>query len=231
MTDAPTTDGDDGMDAIRAEIAAVLAGEPGRTSWEFSRPKCALMALAMPPLTGIIVAAVILVPGLFGSRADIAPDAAVPAAVALGLGTFVAVGVWMYLEAGIVLVHGGGFTATPSGLTFRYGRDAWLLPWPEIGDIRVTTVTTTGRDSSAVEIRLLTGDHHWPFRSVLWGSKDDLLRVSTYVLGTPPDATAAGINAAWTAARTAAADHSDATDTGDDTADSRPGTSGTRTGA
>ena len=99
----------------------------------------------------------------------------------------------------------------------------------EIGGIGVKTITTWDRNSSVLEIGLLTDDHHWPFRTVLWGSKDDLLRVSTYVLGTPADVTAAGMSAAWAAARTAAEDHRDATDPGDAAAEGRAGATGTRT--
>ncbi len=190
--------GASGVDAIRAEAAAVF-GTDGRQahSWDVSRAKSALYAVACPFSIIIAVGLVIASGSLASEATDPAQREFEESAVALVLVVlFGGMGLPAVREFVVLALFGGGLAAVPEGLRFRWGRRSMLFHWSDVTRVAVEA-RTSGRGAYDVLAIELAWEYRWPRAFSLWFSKPACLCISPYILADPAATVATGIEAAW----------------------------------
>ena len=184
-------------DQLRGEAAAWRARESveAQGAWALSRWKCAGWSLAMPILI-VAVTWFVLAFGYLEPPAT-APDPEQQAfqntlvAITVGI-VFGVFSLIVVLEFGRLALFGGGFTALPDGLHFRFGRRRLAFDWADVREVAVERRSA----STVLVIRFRDGGIRWPRAMTLYSSTTDTLCISAQLFADPAEGIAAGIRAA-----------------------------------
>jgi hypothetical protein len=162
-------------------VMVELRNDPPR-NWDVSRTRCSMFAVGIPValIAATALALAFALPPVEGGEEANRRLAEVIAWVLVAV--FIVLAVREYV---VLALFGGGLTAAPVGLEFRWGRRTMLFPWSIVQGAAVES-RSSGRGSyDVLAIGFLGTGYRWPRAFSLWFTKPTCLCISPMVLARP----------------------------------------------
>jgi hypothetical protein len=167
-------------DAGRGEMVELRREEP--RSWDVSRARCTMFAVGAP--LGL-VAVTALVLAFLRPPDEAAGDVDRGLVEAVVWAMVAVVSVVAVREFVVLAMFGGGLTAAPEGLEFRWGRRTMLFPWFAFGGAAVESRSSGRGGYDILAVRFLGTGYRWPRAISLWFTEPTCLCITPQIMARP----------------------------------------------